>query len=195
MNEIVESSTLEDLKKGIVGAEHGVLSTLAKFVLNGIDPSPKFQKIANLIITRSLLENKLPQKKNGRPKVRTGIDGELVAATYAGLMHQGSSYADAVLKLATEFHKDERQIMRIVKENKRIVAAKKFMSSLPEHFPNNDVVTEINDLAIEIVKGMDEYKKHQRKRIDPQSKVDADRKLIAQLDKQILAAVSGPEIS
>lgn len=195
MYEIVESSTLEHLKKGIAGAEHGVLSTLAKFVLRGIDPSPKFQKVANLIITRSLLQNKLPQKKNGRPKVHTGIDGELVAATYAGLMDQGSSYADAVLKVAAEFHKTERQIMRIVKENKGIVAAKKFMSSLPEHFPNNDVATEINGLAIEIVRCLDQYKKHHRKRIDPQSSVDADRKLIAQLDRQILAAASGPEIS
>lgn len=195
MNESIESSVLEDLQKGIAGAEHGVLSTLAKFVLNGIDPSPRFQKIANLIITRSLLENKLPQKKNGRPKVRTGIDGELVAATYAGLRHQGSSYTDAVLKLAAEFHKDERQIMRIVKENKGIVAAKKLISSLPEHFPNNDVVTEINDLAIGIVRCLDALKEHQRTRTDPQSSVDADHKLISQLNGQILAAASGPKIT
>ena len=191
MIEIIESNVLANLENGKGGAEYGVLDSLAKFVLDGVEVSPKFQRVVNLIITRSLLQNRLPQKKNGRPKDHTGIDGELVASKYGELMDGGSSYADAVSKLTTEFHKDERQIMRIVKENKKIVAAKKYMRSLSEHFPNNEVAKELNELTSELVSLMDEFKKHQRKRIDPQSKLDVDRKLIAQLDKQILAVASG----
>ena len=183
----IESSVFADLENGKGGAEHSVLSVLAKFVLHGIEVSPKFQRVANLIITKSMLENRLPRKKNGRPKDHTGIDGELVASTYSELTDGGSSYADAVSKLAAEFHKDERQIMRIVKENKKIVSAKKYMCNLSEHFPNNEVANAASDLG----RGMEEYRKHQRKRIDPQSNLDTDRKLIARLDKQILAVLSG----
>ena len=190
MNEIIESSVLADLENGKRGAEHSVLATLAKFVLSGIDPSPKFQKVANLIIARSMVEDKFPQKKGGRPKVRNGVDGELVAARYAELMDGGFSYEHTVSKLASDFHKDERQIMRIVAANKKIVAAKKYMRNLSEHFPNNEVAKELNELASQLVRQIDEYKYHQRRRIDPQSNLEVDRKLIAQLNEQILAAAS-----
>lgn len=158
MIESIELSVLADLENGKGGAEYSVLDTLAKFVLGGVEVSPKFQRVVNLIITRSLLENRLPQKKNGRPKDHTGIDGELVASMYSELLDGGSSYADAVSKLAAEFHKDERQIMRIVKEYKKIVAAKKYMRSLSEHFPNNEVAKEVSGLASELVRLMDEVK-------------------------------------
>ena len=109
-------------------------------------------------------------------------------------MDSGFSYEHTVSKLASDFNKDERHIMRIVAANKEIVAAKKYMRNLSEHFPNNEVVKELNPLAIEIVRLMDEFNMHQRKRHErktPQSNLATDRKLIAQLDKQILAAASG----
>ena len=194
MRELIESSVLAGLENGVVGAEYSVLDTLTKFALDGIDPSPKFQKVANLIIAKSMVEDKFPKKKGGRPKVRDGIDGELVASTYSELMDGGSSYADAVSKLAAAFHKDERQIMRIVAANKKIVEVKKFMCNLSENFPNNKVAKELNPLAIEMVRLMDEFKMYQRKKYEretPQSNLADERKLIAQLDKQILAAASG----
>ena len=190
MTESFESSVLADLRNGKDGAKYNVLSTLAKFVLNDIEVSPRLQRVANLIITRSLLENKLPQKKNGRRKDRTGIDGELVASKYKELMDSGSSYADAASTLAAEFHKDERQIMRIVKENKEIVAAKKLFLNLSEHFPNNEATKQLNGLANLLVSLMDELKEHQRKRIDPKANLVAYREQIAQLDKQIMAVAS-----
>ena len=190
MSESIESSVLAGLKNGVVGAEYNVLNTLAKFVLNGIDPSPKFQKVANLIIARSMVEDKFPKKKGGRPKVPNGIDGELVAARYAEFMDSGLSYEHTVSKLALDFHKDERHIMRIVAANKQIVATKKYMRSLSEHFPNNEVAKELNEITSQLVRLMDEAKNHQRKRIDPQSNLEVARKLIAQLNEQILAAAS-----
>ena len=123
-------------------------------------------------------------------KVPYGIDGELVAARYAEFMDSGLSYEHTVSKLALDFHKDERHIMRIVAANKQIVATKKYMRSLSEHFPNNEVAKELNEITSQLVRLMDEAKNHQRKRIDPQSNLEVARKLIAQLNEQILAAAS-----
>ena len=190
MYESIESSVLAELENGRKGAEYRVLDTLAKFVLDGIDPSPKFQKVANLIIAKLMVEDKFPIKRKGRPKLRNGIDGELVAARYADLKDSGLSYEQAVSELASNFHKDDRTIMRVVAANKEIVAAKKYLRNLSEHFPNNEVAKELNELTIHMVQLMDDFKTHQKKKIDPQFDLESDRKLSAQLSEQILAAAS-----
>ena len=187
MRESIESSVLAGLKNGETGAEYCALETLSKFVLDGIDPSPKFQKVANLIIARSMLKNQLPPKKGGRPKGRNGINGQVVAARYAELMDGGFSYEHAVSKLALDYHKDERHIMRIVAANKDIVAAKKYIGSIPEIFQGH----EVGMLASELVRLMNEIEAAQDKQTDPQSDLDGERDLIERLDKEILGLASG----
>ena len=112
---------LRALTKDENGADFEVLQTLASLVVAGRKVDPDFQKVANAIVAQAILFDKLPPKKKGRPKDPDGLHGWSVAYRYFSLVDSGVRYADAVEQTAAYFHKDERHIMRIVKENKHLI--------------------------------------------------------------------------
>lgn len=107
------------------GAEYGVLLQLAALLLSGREIDPDFQKVANAIVVQSLLMDRLPPKRKGRPK--DGDDAQVfaIARHYFDLMDNGARYADAVAEVGTKFHKDERHIMRMVQEGKKFIGNSK----------------------------------------------------------------------
>lgn len=100
------------------GAELNVLQVLAGAVISGTEIESNFQLVANAIVAQSVLFGKLPSKKKGRPESSDGVNARDVAEQYYLLRDDGVSYADSVAKISTLFHKDERHIMRLVKEGK-----------------------------------------------------------------------------
>ena len=117
----VEEQALRALTKDANGANFEVLLTLASLVINGREIDPDFQKVANAIVAQAVFFDRLPPKKKGRPKDPDGLHGWSVANRYFSLVDSGVRYADAVERVAAYFHKDERHIMRIVKENKHLI--------------------------------------------------------------------------
>jgi hypothetical protein len=109
---------LSDAKNG---AEYGILMELSNLVLSRKVIDPDFQKIANAIVVLALLANQLPPKRKGRPKNDTAGNGMKIASMYLSLVDSGVRYAEAVAEVADKFHKNERQIMRVVKEFKPFV--------------------------------------------------------------------------
>ena len=144
-----------------------------------------FQNAANYIIAKALLKGKLPDQKKGRPKGKNGIDGELVAAEYLELMNGGIGYANAVAQLAATYHKDERQIMRIVSENKRMVVAMKTIREMLKPFPEleNEVAT-LNSLWAST-------KTHLRESADPAISDDQTQRQIQKIDLQLNEILQG----
>lgn len=116
-----EETALRALANDENGADYGVLLALAGLVLQGKLIDADFQKVANAIVAQSVLFERLPTKKKGRPKDPNGGDGWSVAYRYFELVDSGARYADAVAQVAAKFHKDERHIMRLVKENKGLI--------------------------------------------------------------------------
>lgn len=116
-----EEQALRALANDENGADYAALITLAGLVLAGEKIDPDFQKVANAIVAQALLFDHLPQKKKGRPKDTDRTKGLSVAGHYFTLMDAGFSYADAVVQVSAIFHKDERHIMRLVKENKKLI--------------------------------------------------------------------------
>ena len=117
----IEEQAIKALAKDESGADFEVLLTLASLVVAGREIDPDFQKVANAIVAQAILFDRLPPKKKGRPKDPDGLHGWSVANRYFSLVDSGVRYADAVEQVAAYFHKDERHIMRIVKENKHLV--------------------------------------------------------------------------
>ena len=117
----VEEQALRALTKDENGSDFEVLLTLASLVINGREIDPDFQKVANAIVAQAVFFDRLPPKKKGRPKDPDGLRGWSVANRYFSLVDSGVRYADAVERVAAYFHKDERHIMRIVKENKHLI--------------------------------------------------------------------------
>lgn len=117
----VEEQAIKALAKDENGADYEVLLTLAGLVVAGREIDPDFQKVANAIVAQAVLFDSLPPKKKGRPKDPDGLNGWSVAYRYFSLVDSGVRYSDAVAQTAAYFHKDERHIMRIVKENKHQV--------------------------------------------------------------------------
>lgn len=107
------------------GGDYAALLALAQLVLGGKPIDPDFQKVVNAIVVQALLFDRLPPKKKGRPKNKEGIDGYGVAARYFSLRDAGIGYADSVAHVAANFHKDERHIMRLVRENKDLIGRTK----------------------------------------------------------------------
>ena len=181
----LESDALLALANGYAYAEHGVLDILTKGVIHGFKIGADFQNVANFIIAKSLLKGKLPKQKKGRPKKKTGIDGELVAEEYLELMNGGAGYADAVAQLAAHYHKDERQIMRIVRDNKSMVVAMKTIREMFKPFPEleNEIAT-LNSLRASI-------KTHFRESADPTVSDDQTRRQIQKIDHQLNEILQG----
>lgn len=115
-----QSRALKALANGENGSEHEVLQLLAIAVISGEELKTDFQQIANAIVAKSVLFEKLPTKKKGRPISSDGVNGVSVALRYFALKDSGMSYADAVARVSAEFHKDERHIMRLVRKNNLI---------------------------------------------------------------------------
>ena len=99
------------------GADHRVLEVLAGLVLSGEKIDPDLQEVANAIVAQAVFFDALPLKRVGRPKEETDRGFE-IAIRYFELFDQGVGYAKSVETVAKQFHKDERQIMRLVKANK-----------------------------------------------------------------------------
>jgi hypothetical protein len=159
-NEIQESE-LASIVAGEQGAEFRALTTLAKLVLWGYPINAEFQLVINLVIAKSVLRGKLPEHKKGRPKQQNGVDGTVVTEKYIQLMASGVGYAGAVAELASIFNKDERQIMRIVKENRVEVEALKLLTDFASSFVELEKpLAELNDVSTQM-------KEHRRKRLDP----------------------------
>jgi hypothetical protein len=112
---------LQALSDGEDGAEYDILFTLCRLVLGEQDIDPDLQKVANVILVQAISHGRLPSKRKGRPKQDKTEDGISIATMYYGLLDSGIRYGEAVAKVASTFHKDERHIMRLVKEHKHWV--------------------------------------------------------------------------
>lgn len=106
------------------GAKHELLVELASKVINGEEIEPDFQKVVNAIVTQSLFCGSLPPRKKGRPKNHSG-DGIAATRMYFDLRDGGMGYADAAAKVSDAFNKEERQIMRLVKQHQKFVGKTK----------------------------------------------------------------------
>lgn len=112
-----QQEALQAISANENGAEWSLLEELARATLGGESIEPDFQIVANAIAAKMWLLESLPQKKKGRPKNELD-DGWVIANRYFYLKDGGDSYEQAVAKVAREFCKDERHIMRLVRANK-----------------------------------------------------------------------------
>lgn len=113
-----EELAMDALRRGDNGAEWEALRVMTANVLAGIPLETRFQAVTNAIVAKAFVMGKLPPMKRGRPQSEDGVDGWSVALLYFKLKDAGMSYADAVAEVAGKFHKDERQIMRLVNRYK-----------------------------------------------------------------------------
>lgn len=101
------------------GAEWDYLEAFSKEVIGGHPINADVQVTVNLIIAKAVLLGDLPQRKIGRPKSLDADEfGREVAQEYWDLRDSGSSYEEAVHKVAEEIHEDKRHVMRLVKLHK-----------------------------------------------------------------------------
>lgn len=105
--------------EGANGAEFEVLELLMSSVLWGEKIPPRLQKIANIVVAKSILIGALPLRKLGRPKLE-GLDktGLRAAWLYFDLVDSGSKYEAAVAAVAKEICKSERHVMRLIAKHK-----------------------------------------------------------------------------
>lgn len=113
-----QEQTLRAVLENENGCDRRVLEVLAGLVLDGQEIEPDFQKVANAIVAQAVFFDALPPKKIGRPPEKEASMGIEIAARYYELFDRGMGYAKSVEAVAKRFHKDERHIMRLVKENK-----------------------------------------------------------------------------
>ena len=111
-----EFRALEALANNENGAEYGILELLSATLLSGEKVGADFQVVANAIVAKSVLCGRLPLKKRGRPKNPDGLNACDVAILYFALKDNGVSYENAVREVAASLCKDERHIMRLVRE-------------------------------------------------------------------------------
>lgn len=111
-----EERALQALAKNENGAEFAILELLGAIVMSGEKAGASFQLVANVIVAKSVLNGKLPLKKRGRPKNPDGLNAYDVAIRYFAIKDSGLSYENAVGQIAATLHKDERHIMRLVRE-------------------------------------------------------------------------------
>lgn len=181
----LEDRALKAIANNENGADYGVLQVLAGLVLGGREIDPDFQKVANAIVVQSLLFDTLPPKRKGRPKNEDG-DGFSVALMYYDLLDSGVRYADAVAQVAGEFHKDERHIMRIVKENRHLIG-----NSKEERQKKRDwwrICAEVRESVI--AKGGTPADEQMLKVFEEADARDRKRDLVGELDEIIEAVVN-----
>lgn len=108
------------------GAEWDALEEFAINVAFGNKITPNLQHLVNLIVAKSFFAGALPDMRRGRPKSEHAQElGLKIAFLYWEMRDAGKSYSDAVLELSERFHKDERHVMRMVKEHTRAVGETK----------------------------------------------------------------------
>lgn len=187
----LQEQALRDVFEDQNGADRHVLEVLAGLVLSGQKIDPDFQLVANSIVAQAVLFDTLPQKRRGRPKEEGGSKGIEIAIRYFELFDMGVGYAKAVEAVAKEFHKDERHIMRLVKEKKHWIGETK------EKRDKNREWWQLSRWAEEQVRAsggkpasermlewLDELSENDRKR-DPIAELD--RKIDAVLDRLFVA--------
>lgn len=104
------------------GAEWACLNYIFESVFGDHEVEPKLQAVANLIVAKAVISGVFPAKKSGRPAKDSFDDsGYEICAAYWMLRDRGASYVEASEQLAEKFHKDVRNIMRLVKKYKRQV--------------------------------------------------------------------------
>lgn len=108
--------------EGANGAEFEVLEMLTSSVLWGEKIPPRLQKIANIVVAKSILIGALPLRKLGRPKLE-GLDktGLKAARLYFDLVDSGSKYEAAVAAVDKETCKSERHVMRLIAKHKAAI--------------------------------------------------------------------------
>ncbi len=177
----IEDRAFTALKNDDDGADYAALVALAQLVLSGKPIDPDFQKVVNAIVVQALLFDRLPPKKKGRPKNKDGIDGYIVAYRYYALRDAGIGYADAVARLAASFHKDERHILRIVKENKNSVGR-----TIDERKRKREWYEMCADMEASIVaKGGKPASQSMMEFYEKAVARDSERDLVAELDNMI----------
>ncbi len=100
------------------GADRDALMLFAGLVADRQEIEPDFQRVINLLIVQSVFFDKLPPKKQGRPKDESSDITFSVAYSYYEMVDAGVNYAEAVQRLTERFHKDERHLMRLVRAGK-----------------------------------------------------------------------------
>ena len=116
-----QQRALKELYNGKNGGDLNVLQVFSRAVVNGQAIEENFQLVVNAIVAQSVFREKLPSNPKGRP-IKPDMDyGYDVAYRYFELKDSGVSYSDSVAEVAASFHKDERHIMRLVKENKHLI--------------------------------------------------------------------------
>ena len=106
---------------GCAFSERNVLVILSEAVLSGAQIDPDFQALANSIMAKAIILEKLPGKQNGRPKASFAdgglrYDSLVVAGEYFDLLDSGKKNEHCLAELATQYKKDERTISRIISE-------------------------------------------------------------------------------
>lgn len=163
------------------GADLNVLQVLAGAVISGQEVKPDFQLVANAIVAQSILLGKLPPKKKGRPESPDGVNARAVAEQYYRLRDDGVSYSDAVAKTSTRFHKDERHIMRLVKEGKAQIG-----NSPEKRKKDREWWTMCADMyQSQIAAGKEPYLDRMMRIYKEREEKDSQRDLIAELDSLI----------
>lgn len=183
-----QDSILETLKNGANGAERAVLEELASLVIEGHSINPDFQKVANAIVAKAVLRGLLPPKKMGRPKDSASNVRFAAATMYFDLIDSGKTYADAVSQVAERFHKDERNIMRMVSEHR---------NEIGETVEERNRKRERHQLysAMEksiVIEGMsvDSYRELVTQMIEATRRESESRDRIRELDEQIKAVLT-----
>ena len=117
-----DERAMEALREQENGAELAALECLANAVLSGNIINAAFQAAVNAIVAKAVISGKLPPKKKGRPETfENVVAGVNVASRYYELRDGGANFDDSVAQVSSEFHKSDRQIMRLVEDNKHVV--------------------------------------------------------------------------
>jgi hypothetical protein len=110
---------IEVLKRDPVEGSKKVLEFLAYAVLEKEPLKQEFQNIVNAVVVQSMLTGQLQiQSKRGRPSGENEEKELEACKLFWQLIDSGRTSTDAVLKVASHFYKDERQIRRYLEKHK-----------------------------------------------------------------------------
>ncbi len=114
-----EQALIIDVQNSKNGSEYEALMYLVELVIRGAPVESEFQNLVNLIISKTVLRDSLPLKFQGRPKNKRTVEiGRRVTERYFTLLDQGIQKSEAVMQVADEFSKEERQIFRYLKKHR-----------------------------------------------------------------------------
>lgn len=117
---------IEAVADKVNGAEWETLEEFALTLAFGHEITPNLQHLVNLIVAKAFFVGALPDMRRGRPKCQETKDvGLQIAFNYWAMRDAGKSYSETVIKLSEHFHKDERHVMRMVKEHTHVVGKTK----------------------------------------------------------------------